>query len=65
MEPDLTEDTELHMSKSRPRKEENHGIDSGKRDLSKVCCYNCGQFGHISSTRDQPLKVLTFAPGKA
>ncbi len=29
-EPDVTEDMELRISKSRPRKKENHGTDRGK-----------------------------------
>ena len=49
------------MSKSRPRKEENDGIDREKRDLSKVCYYNYGQFGDIFLTCDQLPKNLTFA----
>ncbi len=64
-EQDVIDNMELFMSKSRPKKEENHGTNRGKRDLSKVHCYNCGQFGHVSLTCDQSPKDPNFALGKA
>jgi zinc knuckle protein len=40
-------DEALVVSAEKPR---------GKRDLSKIECWNCGELGHFSSKCDQPKK---------
>ena len=29
----------------------------GKRDMSKICCWNCGHYGHFSSKCTEPKKT--------